>query len=191
MKELEERIAQEGRIIDGRIIKVDGFLNHRIDTKLLNSMGKEFYRLFGDLGVTKILTAEASGIAVAVIAAQYFDVPVVFAKKAKSDNIEGGLYASEIYSYTYNRKVTFLVSKQWLGAEDRVLIIDDFLANGEALRGLIDIVDMAGAQVRGVGVAVEKGFQEGGKRLRERGINLQSLAIIEGVEDGKFRFRQA
>lgn len=113
MKELEERIAQEGRIIDGRIIKVDGFLNHRIDTKLLNRMGKEFYRLFGDLGVTKILTAEASGIAVAVIAAQYFDVPVVFAKKAKSDNIEGGLYASEIYSYTYNRKVTFLVSKQW------------------------------------------------------------------------------
>ena len=191
MKELEERIAQEGRIIDGRIIKVDGFLNHRIDTKLLNSMGQEFYRLFGDLGVTKILTAEASGIAVAVIAAQYFDVPVVFAKKAKSDNIEGGLYASEIYSYTYNRKVTFLVSKQWLGAEDRVLIIDDFLANGEALRGLIDIVDMAGAQLMGVGVAVEKGFQEGGKRLRERGINLQSLAIIEGVEDGKFRFRQA
>jgi xanthine phosphoribosyltransferase len=190
MKELEERIAQEGRIIDGRIIKVDGFLNHRIDTKLLNRMGEEFYRLFGDLGVTKILTAEASGIAVAVIAAQYFDVPVVFAKKAKSDNIEGGLYASEIYSYTYNRKVTFLVSKQWLCAEDRVLIIDDFLANGEALRGLIDIVALAGAQLMGVGVAVEKGFQEGGKRLRERGINLQSLAIIEGVEDGVFRFRQ-
>ncbi|MBE5780325.1 MAG: xanthine phosphoribosyltransferase [Clostridiales bacterium] len=190
MKALQERIAKEGRIIDGRIIKVDGFLNHRVDVELLNDMGKEFHRIFGEKGITKILTAEASGIAVAVIAAQYFHVPVVFAKKAKSDNIEGGLYASEIFSYTYNKKVTFLVSKQWLGSDDKVLIIDDFLANGEAVRGLVDIVAMAGAELCGIGVAVEKGFQDGGKKLREQGIDLHSLAIIDGVVDGKFIFRE-
>lgn len=183
MKELEERIAQEGRIIDGRIIKVDGFLNHRIDTKLLNRMGKEFYRLFGDLGVTKILTAEASGIAVAVIAAQYFDVPVVFAKKNQTKNIAGEVHTTKVESFTHGRVYDIIVAKEFLGKGDKVLIIDDFLANGKALEGLIALVRDSGAELVGAGIVIEKGFQVGGDLIRSEGIRLESLAIVDSMDE--------
>ena len=176
MKLLEERIRKEGRVLPGGIIKVDGFLNHRVDPKLMRAIAEEMRRLFPDEDITAILTCEASGIALGEACAEVFDVPMVFAKKAKSDNIEGGLYKSEIFSYTYKKTVTLIVAKDWLGANDKVLIIDDFLANGEALRGLVEIVNQSGAKLAGIGVAVEKGFQPGGKRLREQGVNLHSLA---------------
>lgn len=182
MQLLKERIVKEGRVLPGNIIKVDGFLNHRIDVRLMQDIAKEFCRLFDTSGVTLIMTVEASGIALASAVAAELGVPLLFAKKAKSDNIEGGLYHSDIMSYTYKKKVTLLVSKQWLSASDRVLIIDDFLANGEALRGLCEIVDQAGAQIAGIGVAIEKGFQPGGAALRAAGRNLKSLAIIESVD---------
>ena len=166
MQLLKDRIRAEGRVLPGNIIKVDGFLNHRVDTKLMRAMAKEFGRLFDLTGITAVLTVEASGIALGAICAEEFGVPLIFAKKAKSDNIEGGLYQSEIFSYTYKKKVTLLMSSQWLGPKDRVLIIDDFLANGEALRGLVDIVHQAGASLIGLGIAIEKGFQGGGDRLR-------------------------
>ena len=164
MNVLQERIKKEGKVLPGNIIKVDGFLNHRVDVKLMREMAKEFGRLFDLTGITAVLTVEASGIALATICAEEFGVPMIFAKKAKSDNIEGGLYKSEIFSYTYKKKVTLLMSKQWLGPNDKVLIIDDFLANGEALHGLVDIIEQAGAQLIGMGVAVEQphlqlGFQ--------------------------------
>lgn len=169
MEALKARIREEGRILPGNIVKVDGFLNHQVDPQLLGQIADEFARLF-DIGrVTKILTAEASGIALAAVCAYRYGLPMVFAKKAKSDNIEGGLYQSEIFSYTYKRKVTLLVAKDWITARDRVLIIDDFLARGEAMRGLIDIVTQAGAELAGIGVAVEKGFQHGGDQLRQAG----------------------
>jgi len=190
MQLLKDRIAAEGQVLPGQIVKVDGFLNHQIDIGLLRAMAEEFRRLFPDPGINKILTVEASGIALAAITAEVFGVPMLFAKKAKSDNIEGGLYQSDIFSYTYKKKVTLLVSKQWLGAGDRVLVIDDFLANGEALRGLIDIIEDSAAELVGVGIAVEKGFQPGGAKLRERGINLRSLAIIEEAEPGRIVFRE-
>lgn len=190
MRLLEERIEKEGRILPGGIIKVDGFLNHRIDIDLAEKMADEFYRLFGDRGINKVVTVEASGIAIAAIVARRFGVPMVFAKKAKSDNIEGGLYKSEIFSYTYKKKFTLIVSKDWLGEDDVVLVVDDFLANGEALRGLIDIVSESGAKLAAVGVCVEKGFQRGGKTLREKGIPLKSLAIIEQADENGFVFRE-
>lgn len=189
MELLKERIRKEGKILPGNIVKVDGFLNHRIDTQLMAEIAKEFKRRFGDQGVTLILTAEASGIALATVCAMEFGVPMVFAKKAKSDNIEGGLYQSDIFSYTYKKKVTLLVSKDWISAKDKVLIVDDFMANGEAMRGLCDIVREADAELVGIGVAVEKGFQKGGDRLREAGMNLQSLAIIDGADENGFVFR--
>ena len=189
MQELKERILREGRVLPGGIIKVDGFLNHRVDTALMGRIADEFARLFDVDGITMVLTAEASGIALATVCAERYGVPVVFAKKAKSDNIEGGLYQSDIFSYTYKKKVTLLVAQDWIGPDDRVLIIDDFMANGEAMRGLIDIVSKAGAQLAGIGVAVEKGFQHGGDRLREAGYNLHSLAIIDSAEDGIITFR--
>ena len=189
MELLKERIRKEGKILPGNIVKVDGFLNHRVDTQLMAEIAKEFKHRFGDQGITLILTAEASGIALATVCAMEFGVPMVFAKKAKSDNIEGGLYQSDIFSYTYKKKVTLLVSKDWISADDKVLIVDDFMANGEAMRGLCDIVREAGAQLVGIGVAVEKGFQKGGDRLREAGINLQSLAIIDGADENGFVFR--
>ena len=189
MKLLEDRIRKEGQVRAGNVLKVDCFLNHQLDVRLLDAIGAEFYRQFKDAGINKILTIEASGIAIACMAARYFDVPVVFAKKAKSDNIEGGLYKSEIFSYTYKKKVTLLMSKQWLGPNDKVLIIDDFLANGEALHGLVDIIEQAGAQLIGMGVAVEKGFQPGGARLRSEGVNLHSLAIIEKADENGIVFR--
>ena len=168
---------------------MDGFLNHRIDTTLLGHIAEEFGKYFNMDDVTMILTAEASGIALATAVAMRYHKPMIFAKKAKSDNIEGGLYQSDIYSYTYKKKVTLLVSKEWLSSSDRVLIIDDFMANGEAMRGLCDIVSAAGAQLLGIGCAVEKGFQGGGDRLRAAGVNLKSLAIIESAEPGNIVFR--
>ena len=190
MQELKDRIMAEGRVLPGNIIKVDGFLNHRIDTELMTHIADEFGRHFNMDEVTMILTAEASGIALSAIVAQRFHKPMLFAKKAKSDNIEGGLYQSDIFSYTYKKKVTLLVAKDWISADDKVLIIDDFMANGEAMRGLCDIVNAAGATLVGIGCAVEKGFQGGGDRLRAAGVNLKSLAIIESAEPGNIVFRE-
>lgn len=190
MKLLEDRIRKEGRVLPGGIIKVDGFLNHRVDPVLMKELAKEMRRLFPDDGITAILTCEASGIALGEATAEEFGVPMVFAKKAKSDNIEGGLYKSEIFSYTYKKTVTLIVAKDWLSASDRVLIVDDFLANGEALRGLVEIVNQSGASLAGIGVAVEKGFQPGGRKLREQGVNLHSLAIIESADENGITFRE-
>lgn len=189
MEKLKERIRAEGRVLPGNIIKVDGFLNHRVDTALMGELADEFAKYFDVKNITMVLTAEASGIALATVCAERYGVPMVFAKKAKSDNIEGGLYQSDIFSYTYKKKVTLLVSKEWLSADDKVLIIDDFMANGEAMRGLCDIVNAAGATLVGIGCAVEKGFQGGGDRLRAAGVNLKSLAIIESAEPGNIVFR--
>ena len=189
MQELKERIQKEGKVLPGNIIKVDGFLNHRIDTELMSHIADEFGKYFNMDEVTLVLTAEASGIALATMVAQRFHKPMIYAKKAKSDNIEGGLYQSDIHSYTYKKKVTLLVSKEWLSADEKVLIVDDFMANGEAMRGLCDIVNAAGATLVGVGCAVEKGFQGGGDRLRAAGVNLKSLAIIESAEPGNIVFR--
>lgn len=189
MQLLKDRIRKEGKVLPGNIIKVDGFLNHRVDTRLMGDIADEFARFFDVENITMVLTAEASGIALATICAERYNVPMVFAKKAKSDNIEGGLYQSDIFSYTYKKKVTLLVSKEWLSADDKVLIIDDFMANGEAMRGLCDIVNAAGATLVGIGCAVEKGFQGGGDRLRAAGVNLKSLAIIESAEPGNIVFR--
>ena len=190
MEALEQRIRQEGRILPGSIIKVDGFLNHRIDTQFLGELADEFARLFDVTRATKILTAEASGIALAAICSYKYGIPMVFAKKAKSDNIEGGLYQSEIFSYTYKKKVTLICAKEWITSEDRVLILDDFMANGEAMHGLIDIVEQAGAELVGIGCAIEKGFQHGGDKRREAGYNLRSLAIIDQADENGFVFRK-
>ncbi len=190
MDQFKQRIASEGRVLPGNIVKVDGFLNHRVDMKLMRELAQEFGRLFDLTGLTAVLTVEASGIALAAVCAEEFGVPMIFAKKAKSDNIEGGLYHSDIYSYTYKKKVTLIMSRQWLSPQDKVLIIDDFLANGEALRGLVDIIEQAGAQLIGIGVAVEKGFQPGGARLRENGVNLRSLAIIDRADENGIVFRE-
>ena len=190
MELLKKRIMEEGKILPGNIVKVDGFLNHRVDTELMEQIAEEFKKRFDTSKVTLVLTAEASGIALATICARAMGVPMVFAKKAKSDNIEGGLYQSDIFSYTYKKKVTLLVSKDWIGADDKVLIVDDFMANGEAMRGLCDIVKEAGAELVGIGIAVEKGFQHGGDRIREAGINIQSLAIIDSADENGFVFRE-
>lgn len=190
MELLKKRIQEEGKILPGNIVKVDGFLNHRVDTVLMEQIAEEFKKRFDTSKVTLVLTAEASGIALATICARAMGVPMVFAKKAKSDNIEGGLYQSDIFSYTYKKKVTLLVSKDWISADDKVLIVDDFMANGEAMRGLCDIVKEAGAELVGIGIAVEKGFQHGGDRIREAGINIQSLAIIDSADENGFVFRE-
>lgn len=190
MKLLQDRIARDGKVLPGNIIKVDGFLNHRVDVNLLRELADEFYRVFADKKPTLIMTVEASGIALATVTAERFGLPLLFAKKAKSDNIEGGLYKSEIFSYTYKKTVNLIVSAEWLSADDRVLVIDDFLANGEALRGVIDIIHQAGAEVVGVGVAVEKGFQQGGQKLRDGGYQLHSLAIIEKADEHEIVFRE-
>lgn len=191
MKLLEERIQKDGVIKAGNVLKVDSFLNHQMDIALFNAMGKEFYRLFADAGVNKIMTIEASGIGIACIAAQYFHVPVVFAKKAQSINLDGEMLSTKIESFTHKRVYDVIVSKKYLGAGDRVLIIDDFLANGCALEGLLRLVDAAGAQVAGVGIAIEKGFQKGGERIRSLGVRLESLAIVESMDEksGQIIFR--
>ena len=190
MQELKERIRKEGKVLPGNIIKVDGFLNHRVDTRLMGDIADEFAKYFDVENITMVLTAEASGIALATICAQKYNVPMVFAKKAKSDNIEGGLYQSEIFSYTYKKKVTQILSKEWLTSSDRVLIVDDFMANGEAVRGLCDLVSQAGAELVGIGIAVEKGFQGGGDRLRDMGVNYRALAIIERADENGIVFRE-
>ena len=189
MQLLKERILKEGRVLPGNIIKIDGFLNHRVDISLMRAMAREFAMLFDLEGLTAVLTVEASGIALGAVCAEELGVPLIFAKKAKSDNIEGGLYQSDIFSYTYNKKVKLLVSKQWLGADDKILIVDDFLAKGEALRGVIEIADQAGAEILGIGIAVEKGFQSGGQRIRDAGYNLKSLAIIDKADVDEIVFR--
>ncbi len=189
MQLLKDRILREGKVLPGNIIKVDGFLNHRVDTRLMNDIADEFARLFDVSDITMVLTAEASGIALATICAQKYNVPMVFAKKAKSDNIEGGLYQSEIFSYTYKKKVTQILSKEWLSSSDRVLIIDDFMANGEAVRGLCDLVSQAGAELVGIGIAIEQGFQGGGDRLREMDLNYHALAVIEKADENGIIFR--
>ncbi len=191
MKLLEERIQKDGVVKAGNVLKVDSFLNHQMDIALFNAMGKEFYRLFADAGVNKIMTIEASGIGIACIAAQYFHVPVVFAKKAQSINLDGEMLSTKIESFTHKRVYDVIVSKKYLGAGDRVLIIDDFLANGCALEGLLRLVDLAGAQVAGVGIAIEKGFQKGGERIRSLGVRLESLAIVESMDEksGQITFR--
>ena len=190
MKLLEQRILQDGIVKEGNILKVDSFLNHQVDVKLMNELGKEVKRLFGHKNITKILTIEASGIAAATIIAQYFDVPVLFAKKAKSQNLDGDLFTSVVRSYTYGKDYTITVSKKFLSEEDHVLIIDDFLAVGSAMKGLIDVCNQAGATIEGISIMVEKGFQEGGKYLREAGYDLQSMAIIEKMEGTTITFRE-
>jgi len=190
MELLEKRILEDGTVRPGNILKVDNFLNHQLDIALLNEMGKEFKRLFADKKVTKILTIEASGIAIAAIAAQYFNVPVLFAKKAKSQNLDGDLYTSVVKSYTYGKEYTITVSKKFLGSDDHVLIMDDFLANGAAMQGLLDVAKQAGATVEGIGIAVEKGFQDGGAKLRRAGYKLHSLAIVDSMENCEIVFRK-
>lgn len=190
MEALEQRIRQEGRILPGHIIKVDGFLNHMIDAQFMGELADEFARLFDTSRVTKVLTAEASGIALAAVCAYKWGIPMIFAKKAKSDNIEGGLYKSEVFSYTYKKSYTMICAKDWLKADDKVLIIDDFMANGQAMRGLIDIVKEAGAELVGIGCAIEKGFQDGGVGLRRDGYDLKSLAIIDSADENGFVFRK-
>lgn len=190
MDALKKRILTEGKVLPGSIIKVDGFLNHRVDCAFMGQLADEFARIFDLSQVDLILTAEASGIALASICAYRWNKPMIFAKKAKSDNIEGGLYKSEIMSYTYKKKVTLILSKQWLTPGTRVLIIDDFMARGEAARGLCELVETAGARLMGVGIAVEKGFQGGGDRLREMGVNYHALAVIDKAEPGNIVFRE-
>ena len=183
LKLLEDRIVKDGIVTPGNVLKVDSFLNHQMDISLFNDMGKEFKRLFNDTPINKILTIEASGIGIACVAAQYFDnVPVVFAKKSQTVNIDGEVYSTKIESFTHKRVYDVILSKKYLSSKDHVLIIDDFLANGCALNGLLDIAQKAGATVEGVGIAVEKGFQRGGELIRQKGIRVESLAIIESMD---------
>ena len=191
MKLLEERILKDGIVAPGGVLKVDSFLNHQIDIELYNKIGKEFKRLFADVKVDRILTIEASGIGIACIAAQYFGVPVVFAKKAKSKNIIGDVYTSSVQSFTYGKTYDITVSVKCLREGENVLIIDDFLANGKAALGLMDIVEKAGAKVSGVGIVIEKGFQKGGAQLRAMGVNVKSLAILKSMDDeGNIEFAE-
>lgn len=182
MKALKERIIKDGKIKEGNVLKVDSFLNHQLDIQLFEEMGKEFKRRFEGEEINKILTIEASGIAIACIVARYFNVPVVFAKKSKTKNIAGDVYTSKVESFTHGRTYDIMVSKDFLNPGDRVLIIDDFLANGQALLGLSKLVKDAGATVVGAGIAIEKGFQHGGDLLREQGVRVESLAIVESMD---------
>lgn len=183
MELLEKRIQKDGIVKAGNVLKVDSFLNHQMDMELFNEMGKEFRRIFADRPVNKILTIEASGIGIACIAAQYFQVPVVFAKKAQSINLDGEVYSTKIESFTHKRVYDVIVSKKYLGPEDHVLILDDFLANGCAVNGLIDLIESAGAVVEGIGIVIEKGQQAGGRLLREKGYRVESLAVIERMNE--------
>ncbi len=188
---LEERILKDGVVKAGNILKVDSFLNHQMDINLFNEMGKEFKKRFANKEINKVLTIEASGIGIACVVAQHFDVPVVFAKKTKSINLEGDMYVAEVVSYTHKNTNQVIVSKKFLSEADKVLIIDDFLANGCALQGLIHICNEAGATVSGIGIAIEKGFQPGGNMIRNLGYQLESLAIVENMDaqNGSIEFR--
>lgn len=191
MQLLKDRIRRDGKVKEGNVLKVDSFLNHQMDTALFREMGKEFKRRFAGEEINKILTIEASGIGIACVVARHFGVPVVFAKKAQSINLDGEMFTTRIESFTHGRVYDVIVSKKFLNADDHVLIIDDFLANGCALNGLIELVGEAGATVEGIGIAIEKGFQPGGDDLRERGYRLESLAIVERMdpETGEIAFR--
>lgn len=191
MQLLEERIRQDGTVKSADVLKVDAFLNHQMDVELFGEMAAEWERLFAEKPINKILTIEASGIGIAAIAAQHFGVPVVFAKKSQSINLDGTVYSTRIQSFTHGKIFDVIVSMRYIGAGDHVLIIDDFLANGCALNGLIEICESAGATVEGIGIAIEKGFQKGGDDLRKRGYDLQSLAIVESMdpETGEIVFR--
>ena len=192
MNFLEERILKDGVIKEGNVLKVDSFINHQMDVAILDKMGEEFYRRFKGKEITNILTIEASGIAIAYATARQFGVPMVFAKKAKSINIDGEMYTAEVESFTHKNKNQVIVSKKFLSADDKVLIIDDFLANGCALQGLISITEAAGAEVVGIGIAIEKGFQYGGRSIRNLGYQLESLAIVDSMdaETGTIVFRE-
>ena len=192
MNFLEERIARDGIVKAGNVLKVDSFLNHQMDIALMEEIGREFHRRFADKPVTKVLTIEASGIGIACIVARHFGVPVVFAKKSQSINIDGDVYIAEVESFTHKCKNQVIVSKKFLSADDHVLLIDDFLANGYALQGLISIVQQAGGTVEGIGIAIEKGFQYGGRTIRNLGYHLESLAIVDGMdpETGEVIFRE-
>ena len=189
MKLLEERIRKDGKIRGGDVLKVDSFLNHQMDVGLFQEIGKEFYRLYGDCGVTKILTIEASGIGIACVTAQFFNCPVIFAKKNKTKNIAGDVYTSKVESFTHGKVYDIIVSKEFLLPSDRVLLIDDFLANGSALQGLIKLVRDAGAELVGAGICVEKAFQPGGNLIRSMGVRVESLARVKSMgEDGSIEF---
>ena len=190
LKLLEDRIRKEGQVRAGNVLKVDCFLNHQLDVRLLDAIGAEFYRQFKDAGINKILTIEASGIAIACMTARHFDVPVVFAKKAKSKNIDGDVFTSTVHSYTYGRDYDITLSKKFLSPSDKVLILDDFLANGKAIKGLLDVCNQAGATVAGIGICIEKGFQPGGAELRAAGYKLASLAIVDEMSDDCLTFRE-
>ncbi len=189
MKLLEEKILSCGTVLPGNILKVDSFLNHQLDVTLLSELGKEFYRLFSDCNVTRILTVEASGIPIACFAAQHFDVPVVFAKKGHHKNIGNDVYTAEVFSFTKGTSYTIFVSKKYINPGDNILVIDDFLANGQAVLGLKKIIEDAGANLTGVGIAIEKGFQNGGKEIRAQGVKLKSLAIVDSMTDDSISFR--
>lgn len=192
MQLLKDRIRKDGIVREGGVLKVDSFLNHQMDIELFEKIGKEFRRRFEGEEINKILTIEASGIGIACIVAQYFHVPVVFAKKTKTKNIAGDVYTSRVESYTHGRVYDIIVSKDFLGPEDKVLLIDDFLANGKALEGLAQLVQDAGATLVGAGIVIEKGFQRGGDVIREKGIHLESLAIVESMDPttGEVVFRE-
>ena len=189
MQLLEERIPKDGKVFPGNVLKVDSFLNHQVDVELINEIGKEFYRLFKDCGVNKIFTIEASGIGIACITAQYFHVPVVFAKKTLGKNIAADVYSTPIKSFTHGKTYDVIVSQEFLNKDDRILIIDDFLAQGCALNGLIELIKSAGAQIVGAGIVIEKAFQQGGVLIRSEGVRVESLARIESMtNDGKITF---
>ncbi len=186
---LEERIRKDGKVYPGSILKVDSFLNHQMDVTLLNDMGREFKNIYSDCEVNKILTIEASGIGIACITAQFFNCPVLFAKKTKTKNISGMVYKTQVKSYTHGTTYDVIVSKEFLSKNDKVLIIDDFLAEGNALLGLIDLCRQAGAEVVGCGIAIEKGFQPGSQRINNVGVRVESLAVIDSMDDGEIKFR--
>lgn len=191
MKLLEDRIRKDGVIKEGNVLKVDRFLNHQMDIELFQEIGKEFKRRFEGEEINKILTIEASGIGIACVAAEFFHVPVVFAKKTKTKNIAGDVYTTKVESFTHGRVYDIIVSREFLGKEDKVLLIDDFLANGKALEGLAHLVKDSGAELKGAGIVIEKGFQRGGDAIREAGIHLESLAIVESMDEktGEIVFR--
>lgn len=188
MKLLEDRILKDGKIAPGNVLKVDCFLNHQIDVPFISELGKEFYRLFKDEGITKILTIEASGIGIACLTASYFGVPVVFAKKTPTNNISGDVYTAEVYSYTHERTYTIRLSREFLTSEDRVLIIDDFLAKGSALLALLSLIKSAGASVAGAGIVIEKAYQPGGEIVRGMGCRIESLARIASMDENGIEF---
>ncbi len=190
MKILEERILRDGKFLPGGVIKVDSFLNHQMDVPLLDKIGSEFFKIFSGFEVTKILTVEASGIGVACLAALYFGVPVVFAKKSEAKNLSDNVYSSCVHSFTRGRDFTIRVDKNYITSDDRVLILDDFLASGKAVFGMMDIVEQAGAELCGVGICIEKAFQSGGEQLRQMGVNLHSLVIVDIDESGNYYFKE-